>query len=64
MQIFGCLKLWKKPINKVKLIEDGDLLSQAKTLHVSSAKGEVKTDAPEQAKEKVKDTKDSDEIPF
>ena len=51
-------------ITKVGLIEDGDLLSQAKTLHVSSAKGEVKTDAPEQAKEKVKDTKDSDEIPF
>ena len=40
-------------ITKVGLI-GGDLLSQAKTLHVSSAKGEVKTDAPEQAKEKVK----------
>ena len=49
-------------ITKVGLIEDGNLLNQAKTLHVSSAKGEVKTDAPEQTQTKV--DKDSDEIPF
>jgi hypothetical protein len=47
-------------VSKVGLIEDGNLFNQAKTLHVSSAKGEVKTDAPEQAKPK----QDGDEIPF
>jgi hypothetical protein len=47
-------------VTKVGLIEDGNLFNQAKTLHVSSAKGEVKTDAPEQKKA----NKDSDEIPF
>ena len=47
-------------VSKAGLIDDGNLFNQAKTLHVSSAKGEVKTDAPEQAKTK----QDGDEIPF
>jgi len=50
-------------VTKVGLIQDSDLFTQAKTLHVSSAKGEVKTEAPEQAQD-VKSTEDSDEIPF
>ena len=49
-------------VTKVGLIQDGNLFNQAKTLHVSSAKGEVKTDAPEQTQTKV--DKDSDEITF
>ena len=47
-------------VSKAGLMDDGNLCNQAKTLHVSSAKGEVKTDAPEQAKTK----QDGDEIPF
>ena len=49
-------------VTKVGLIEDADLFTQAKTLHVSSSKGEVKTDAPEQSR--VDLSTDTDEVPF
>jgi hypothetical protein len=47
-------------VSKVGLIEDANLFAQAKTLHVSSATGAVKTQAPEHSKIK----EDGDEIPF
>ena len=49
-------------VTKIGLIDDADLFTQAKTLHVSSSKGEVKTDAPEQSQ--VNPSTDTDEVPF
>ena len=49
-------------VTKVGLIEDADLFTQAKTLHVSSSKGDVKTDAPEQSQ--ANPSTDTDEVPF
>ena len=50
-------------VSKVGLIEDTNVFAQARALYVSSAKGEVKTEAPEQA-QNGKSKEDSDEIPF
>jgi hypothetical protein len=50
-------------VSKVGLIEYTSIFAQARALYVSSAKGEVKTEAPEQA-QNGKSKEDSDEIPF
>tara|TARA_R100001594_G_scaffold83020_1_gene117685 strand:+ start:4228 stop:5010 length:783 start_codon:yes stop_codon:yes gene_type:complete len=47
-------------VSKVGLIDDANLFAQARALYVSSTKGEVKTDAPEQSPKEIAEN----EIPF